>query len=141
MHSDVPHTALAFCCFGVLGLITFPALAANSLSRDCLVASSWTNKPFEPQTGTFTAEFDARPFANDIDGVIGLSSENAIGYTNLAVIVRFFTNGVIDARNGGTYAAASTIPYSANLTYHFRLVVNVSHHTYSIYVAPTTARK
>jgi hypothetical protein len=44
--------------------------------------------------------------------------------------------GDIDARNGGAYAAAATIPYVANSTYHFRLVVNVTAHTYSIFVTP-----
>src|SRR5205085_8306185 len=38
--------------------------------------------------------------------------------------------------NGGGYAAATTIIYSANTTYHFRFVVNVQAHTYSIYVTP-----
>jgi len=44
--------------------------------------------------------------------------------------------GDIDARNGGAYAAASAIPYSANVSYHFRLAVNIATQTYSIYVTP-----
>jgi hypothetical protein len=38
--------------------------------------------------------------------------------------------------NGGAYAADNTIPYSAGVTYHFRLVVSISTHTYSIFVTP-----
>jgi len=41
---------------------------------------------------------------------------------------------MIDARNGGAYAASAAIPYSAGTTYNFRLVVSVSAHTYSVYV-------
>jgi hypothetical protein len=50
--------------------------------------------------------------------------------------VRFNTSGTIDARDGGTYRASSSIPYAPNTTYHFRLAVNVPAHTYSIYVTP-----
>lgn len=51
-------------------------------------------------------------------------------------LVRFNPAGNIDARNGTAYAAAATIPYSVNQTYHFRLVVNVPARTYTIYVTP-----
>jgi hypothetical protein len=54
----------------------------------------------------------------------------------LAGIARFNTSGKIDARNGGAYAAATSVAYSAGVSYHFRLVVNVAAHTYSIYVTP-----
>ena len=50
--------------------------------------------------------------------------------------MRFNAAGVIDARNGGAYQAAASIPYSANTSYAFRLIVNVSDHTYSAYVTP-----
>ncbi|MGA3008493.1 MAG: hypothetical protein ABSE59_11450, partial [Opitutaceae bacterium] len=54
----------------------------------------------------------------------------------LACIARLNPSGDIDAYNGTAYAAASTIPYSASGAYQFRLVVNVTAHTYSIYVTP-----
>jgi len=57
-------------------------------------------------------------------------------YSGLAAIVRFNTTGTIDARNGGTYAAATSIPFKAGATYHFRMVINVTAHTYSAYVTP-----
>lgn len=46
------------------------------------------------------------------------------------------TLGNIDARNGGAYAAQTTIPFLRGVTYNFRLVINVPAHTYSIYVMP-----
>ncbi len=105
----------------------------------CVTATSgggWQNFTFYSQTGAFTAEFDATPSASPIDSVVGLSQGAQTAYTGFACLARFNPSGNIDARNGGAYAAASTIPYSANVTYHFRLVVNVPAHTYSIFVTP-----
>ncbi|HXA15060.1 MAG TPA: chitobiase/beta-hexosaminidase C-terminal domain-containing protein, partial [Opitutaceae bacterium] len=88
------------------------------------------------QAGTFTATFDATPSVSPENGVIGLSKGVATTYTGLSCLARFNPSGDIDAYNGTAYAAAATIPYSAGVTYHFRLVVNVSAHTYSVYVTP-----
>ena len=69
-------------------------------------------------------------------GVVVLSNGAQTVYTGFATLVRFNPSGNIDARNGGAYAAASTIPYSAGVSYHFRLAINVTNHTYSIFVTP-----
>ncbi len=92
------------------------------------------NTPFANQSGTFTAQFDASPSLSPTNSVVGLSNGPQTAYTGLAAIVRFNPSGNIDARNGGSYQAASVIPYSGGATYHFRLVVNVPAHTYSIFV-------
>ncbi len=88
------------------------------------------------QTGTFTATFDATPSASPENGLVGLSKGVATAYTGIACIARFNPTGDIDAYNGTGYAAASTINYSAGVSYHFRMVVNVPANTYSIYVTP-----
>ncbi|HWZ94518.1 MAG TPA: hypothetical protein VNW30_04920, partial [Opitutaceae bacterium] len=88
------------------------------------------------QTGTFTATFDATPSASPENAVVGLSKGVATAYTGLSCIARFNTSGAIDAYNGTAYQAASTISYTKNTAYHFRLVVNVPAHTYSVYVTP-----
>lgn len=98
--------------------------------------AAWQNVTFVNQTGTFEAKFDATPNTADMDGVVGLSNGSASDFTNLAAIVRFNNSGSIDARNGGAYAAASSIPYTPGTIYHFRLDVNVANHTYSAYVTP-----
>ena len=87
------------------------------------------------QTGTFTATFDATPTVSPENAVVGLSKGAATAYGNLSCIARFNPSGDIDAYSGTGYIT-STIPYSANLTYHFSMVVNVSTHTYSVYVTP-----
>ena len=88
------------------------------------------------QTGTFTATFDATPSASPINSVIALSHGAQTTFNGFATLARFNPSGNIDARNGGSYQAASTIHYTGGLTYHFRLVINIPAHTYSIFVTP-----
>src|SRR5262245_53478240 len=106
---------------GVRGVSGSNVAASDLLEVGCVTVTSgsgWQNFAFSPQTGTFTAEFDATPSASPIDSVVGLSRGAQTAYTGFAALARFNPSGNIDARNGGTYAAASTIPYSANATYH-----------------------
>ncbi len=71
---------------------------------------------------------------------MGLSSGLAGDYTNLAAMVRFNAAGTIDARNGGAYTAAAAIPYSAGMSYHFILDVNLTAHTYNASVVVNGAQ-
>src|SRR5215217_831917 len=108
----------------------------------CLTVSAtgsvWQNLALvSSQSGTFTAEIDATPLAAGTDAGVGLSNGSQTTFGGLACVARFYsTTGKIEARNGGGYAA-STISYSPNTTYHFRFVVNVPSHTYSVYVTPS----
>jgi hyaluronate lyase len=98
--------------------------------------TGWFNVPMLPQAGAFTVEFDATPSASPLNSVMGLSNNLAAGYADVATAVRFSSTGVIDARNGAAYAAATSIPFTAGTRYHFRLIVNLATHTYSAYVTP-----
>src|SRR4029077_7094453 len=49
-------------------------------------------------------------------------------------LIRFFTDGTIQVRNAGAYAADITLAYSPGTMYHFRVPVNIASHTYSVYV-------
>jgi hypothetical protein len=71
-----------------------------------------------------------------MDGVTGLSFNAATGYSSLATITRFGTTGMIDVRNAGAYSADVAVPYSAGLTYHFRLLIDPTTKTYTVYVTP-----
>src|ERR1051326_1506695 len=101
-----------------------------------LSSASWQSQSFPMQTGSFTASFEATPSAANNNGVIGLSSGIAAAYTDLAAIVRFNTFGFMDAVNGTAYTADTAVSYTADTSYHFRLVVNIPNHTYSVFVAP-----
>jgi hypothetical protein len=102
----------------------------------CLLsAGTWVSAPLtQTQTISFRIQFDVTPVAAIEDGVTGLSAAPAASYNDLAAAVRFNTTGTIDARNGGSFVAATTIPYSAGTAYHFILDVNVGTRTYNAYV-------
>jgi hypothetical protein len=122
-----------------VGSTTVCNFVVSPIQPVCTTATSggpWQNTAFATQSGAFTVEFDATPSVSPIDNVVGLSQGVQTAYTGFAALARFNPSGNIDARNGGAYAAASTIPYSAGVTYHFRLAVNVATHTYSIFVRP-----
>ena len=89
------------------------------------------------QSGNFTATADATPSVSPENSLVGLSQGAATAYPAISCIARFNPTGDIDAYNGTAYAAAATIPYSAGVAYHFRVVVNLSAKTYSVYVTPS----
>ncbi len=88
------------------------------------------------ETASFTASFDVTPQANATDADVALSQNVPGAYTDLAAIVRFNSSGNIDVRNGSAYSSTYTQPYAADVTYHIEMVVNVSAHTYTVYVTP-----
>lgn len=100
-------------------------------------ANGFVSIPAPPdKTGTFTVTFDAAPSISPMNTVVGLANGSQTAYTGIAVGLRFNPTGMIDARNGGAFAAASSIPYAAGVSYHFRLTVDVTSHTYSAFVTP-----
>src|SRR5438445_735229 len=115
-----------------------PFRVLTQVDASCLTSpGTWQNSTIPSQTGALEAQFDATPSSANMDAVAGLSSGPAADYTTLAAIVLFNSTGTIQARNGGTYAAAATILYSAGTTYHFRLDVDIPSHSYTVYVTPT----
>ncbi|MDD5655805.1 MAG: Ig-like domain-containing protein, partial [Elusimicrobia bacterium] len=124
------------CAFAVVPAAVTPPPPPPSTTGCQTSATSWKNSAFAAQSAPFTAAFDATPNAAAIDAVTGLSYGPASGYAGLAAIVRFNTAGAIDARNGSTYAAASSVRYTPGASYRFRLVVDPAGHRYSAYVTP-----
>lgn len=102
---------------------------------DCQTSTAtWENTDIKPQSGLFQLDFDATPNAAGMDGLTCLSQGPAGAYADTAVAVRFNVSGTIDARNADVYEADQTIAYTPGTTYHFRLVVDVPLHQYSVYV-------
>jgi hypothetical protein len=105
-------------------------------TRSCRnVRSRWTNTAVNPETGKLTAEADITPSADATNFIFGLAAGPSDWYTDLAAIVRFNSDGHVDARNGGDYEAASTIAYRAGQTYHLRMAVDIQAHTYDAFVS------
>jgi hypothetical protein len=123
---------------GVLTNKTTALLIVNSISNACIaqLGNYWVDGTLPVQLGTFTAEWDSAPSTSLNNSNVGLSFGAQSAFTGLALAARFNPTGDIDARNGGAFVAASTIPYAAGVPYHFRAVVNVPANTYSLYVTP-----
>ncbi len=122
---------------GARGSLNHSTTVRLTVTNGCVTAgATWQNTAFPSKSGTFTATFDGTPSASAINSVMALSQGVQTTYTGFATLARFNSSSDIDARNGGAYAAASVIPYSGGSTYHFRLVINVTAHTYSIFVTP-----
>lgn len=94
----------------------------------------WGNQAFAAQAGRFHVEIDATPSTAAMDAVIGLSSNAATSFAQLAAIARFNASGRIDVRAGSTYRADTTFLYQANTTYHLRFDVDLRGHRYSVFV-------
>jgi len=106
---------------------------ANSSSQE---VSGWTNFSNGGLSGNSEVVFKAVPLGSALDAVMGISRTEASQYQDLIAIARFNRAGTIDARDAGEYRARSTINYSSGLTYTFRMVVNFSSKSYSLYVTP-----
>jgi hypothetical protein len=61
---------------------------------------------------------------------------SATRYQDFAVLVRFNTNGMMDAMSSNTYQASQPVEYSAGTRYHFRITVDIPAKRYSAYVTP-----
>jgi hypothetical protein len=99
--------------------------------------STWRGDDFAQQTGTFVATWDATPNGYSINSVVGLSTNAATQYEQVAVTLRFYTNGRIEALNGASYGAVTPVSYTTGVTYHFRVVVDLSAKRYDAYVTPS----
>ncbi|KKK61025.1 hypothetical protein LCGC14_3018460, partial [marine sediment metagenome] len=103
-------------------------------------STTWQSNSYTSQNGTFTANFDIVPHnGGSMEGVTGLCNGSASAFTDLACIVRLSTAGEIDVRNGAFYQAENILAYTPGTQYHVRMEVDVSKHTYDVFVTPEGA--
>ena len=117
---------------------------ADNSDPDCQCVTStsfFQNKQFTRQTGTFTAEFNATPNTDNMDGVMALSSGAGSVYNDYAVLVRFNDSGYIEARNADLYRSDISLAYSSGNNYHFMLEIDIPNHVYDVYVTPKDSSK
>ena len=94
----------------------------------------WQNHAFTGQSSQFVVTYSATPSHAAMTGEVGFSVNAASSLTNLAVIVRFASTGAIDVRNGGSFSAATSYPYTAGTQYTFQLAINPATKRYSVFV-------
>jgi hypothetical protein len=117
------------------GPTAIPTITPTPMPGSCVASTtSWTSNPFASQNGIFQVAFDATPNGNGVNSVIGLSNVTASAFSDLAASVRFNTTGFIEALNSSTYQASNPISYSSGQSVHFRMVVDIPAHTYSVYI-------
>lgn len=109
--------------------------SANTCHTASPDLTQWHSTAFPGLNGSFTAQWDVTPVAANTDGMVGLVRGGQTAFTAVAANVRFNANNTIDAINGGTYSAVNQVAYRPNVTYHVRMAVNVSNHTYSAFVS------
>ncbi|MEM1082939.1 MAG: chitobiase/beta-hexosaminidase C-terminal domain-containing protein [Verrucomicrobiota bacterium] len=118
------------------GMVDSPVRQVDYVVSDSFISDDqWRNLAVPAQQTDFVFSFEALPLGNGIDAVIGLSDNPADAYTDLAAIVRFSEAGLIEARNGGSYQAVTSMTYEANLTYQVEMSLSLTNKTYSVTVA------
>jgi hypothetical protein len=111
------------------------SLTVNPACTTATANGAWNNSAFPSHTGAFTVTFDATPSVSGQSSAVGISKGAQTAYTGFANIAAFATTGVIQARSGGGYVNSS-VRFTGGVTYHFRLAIDVSAHTYSVFVTP-----
>ena len=91
--------------------------------------------PFTPGAHGFMAAFDATPSTSAMDASLGFFSPTPGPHPPLSEFIHFSSAGFIQAANGDVLIP-STLPYTADQTYHFRLTENLPAATYSLFVTP-----
>ncbi len=92
----------------------------------------------EGQNGLVTLAFDVMPFDDAIDGVVGYadSSVNISNWSSMALLVRMYTNGCFEVRNGSSYRKDKTVDYHAHRKYRVIIAANLIAQTYNVWVRP-----
>jgi hypothetical protein len=83
-------------------------------------------------TGDFTVRVTLTPSEDVTDAAFGLGPVSLTGWGDFNCIVRFNTNGVIDARNGAGYEALNELAYQANTRYYITMSGNIDSSKYSV---------
>ena len=88
--------------------------------------------------GLVTAEFDIKPLQNNIDCCVGYtgSSVDPTAMGDLCMILAMDPDGTFKVRDYDQYVALTEVPYSANNTYHVKMVADTANSKYSIWITP-----
>ncbi|MDQ8188060.1 chitobiase/beta-hexosaminidase C-terminal domain-containing protein [Pelagicoccus sp. SDUM812002] len=112
---------------------TSSVASLDMVINDFVSSSLWQNVPLSELAGISEFSFTAVPPNSDIDTVMGFSQNPVVNYSEMACLIRFNSDGFIDARNGSKYQAEGAIPYTANTEYTFLIKIDTTNKTYSVY--------
>jgi hypothetical protein len=88
--------------------------------------------------GIYTMEYDVTPLFDKIDGVMGYTDDVTLvsEFASLPIAVVMTNQGVFSARNGGAFGKIADVMYSANKTYHVKVVADLKLRTYDVFITP-----
>jgi hypothetical protein len=121
---------------GTAQVCGFTATKDTTTADGCVAnvaGGGFISNPITSSNKTLLVSAAARVHTANMDGVIGVASGDVDAYDDFAASVRFFTNGMIEARDGDTYRADNPAPYLAGYDYEIRFVIDLASHTYSVY--------
>jgi hypothetical protein len=115
--------------------------SCRTIGGDSNNRGAWFNYLLPQQYGPVDLLFTATPKAfsgTTVDGVIGLSNDEADAFADLGPIVRFNPQGFIDVRNCSIYTAGTRINYIADgqSSYRIRMRIDIPTRRYSVWVKP-----
>ena len=107
--------------------------ACPTVAPDVSVADAWRSTQ-ATQVAFDTLEFEvmARPGAADLDGLLAIGGEDISGFSDAAILVRFASDGLVDARDGSTYDKDVSYPYEAGVWYDIGIYADLSTKTYDV---------
>ena len=98
---------------------------------------TWTNVAIGAHTANFEIQYDATVGTKPSDLIVALSNAQASSYGMTSTPVRFDGSGNVDAINAATYGALAIVPYLAGAPSHITVDVNLTNHTFSVFVGST----
>ncbi|MFK7693794.1 heparin/heparin-sulfate lyase HepB [Paenibacillus sp. HJGM_3] len=117
-----------------------------TLERSAAWPSTIAFQPFPlgtGNTGKVVAEFDMTPLKpldpNGVNSLIGYADSSAVidGYPKIPISIYFNPeSSIFQVRNGNAWSNSAAIPIVVNKKYHFRLKVDFTAGTYSVWVTP-----
>lgn len=114
-----------------------PVMGENEV---CWYSDTMTVPESKHELNTLTGDIEINctvtPLEDNTNAVMGFSSTYAVTnqFTDFPMIVRFSPDGVIDAYNGNSYAAAERLTYKKDKKYNVKIRASVAAKTYSVSV-------
>ena len=101
-----------------------------------MAGEGFRNASIDPSTTVELVSFKATAGRDNMDGVIGVSNGPADDYNDFAASMRFYTNGLVEARDADAYRADVQVPYHVGQQFEVRFIIDIPSRTYSVFVRP-----
>ena len=109
------------------------ALVCPGASADVSASNGWRgSEALVPADGALRFEFQARPTAANLDGLVAVGAEDIDDVAKAAITVRFADDGFVDAGDGAIYNSDVAFPYDSGVWYSVSVFVDIPTETYDV---------